>query len=97
MTTLKTLMLAGLAVMSLGAGAAMAQEGGASGMPMPNDYWIQHQRALIANQASSKDANAVQAGSSDVSKSHSWFDSGWVGDNSPYRFQYGTLGGGGNG
>jgi hypothetical protein len=95
MTTVKTLIFAGFAALSLG--TAMAQEGGTSTMPMSNDYWIQHQRAVIASQAPAKDANPVQAGSSDVSKPRSWFDSGWIGDNSPYRFQYGTLGGGGNG
>jgi hypothetical protein len=94
MTTMKTLMLAGLAAMSLGAGTAMAQEGGPS-MPGPNDYWTHQTLEMYAHQLPASNANPVQAGSSDVNKNANWFNSGWGNNNSPYRFQYGALGGNG--
>jgi hypothetical protein len=63
MTTMKTLMLAAFAALTLGAGTAMAQDGGGGGM----DYWSQQnmkaiqQRAMQANRTT-----PVQGGSSDV-------------------------------
>src|SRR5580658_982274 len=99
MTPLKTLMLASLTVMSLGAGTAMAQEGGVSGTPTV-DSWTAQNRFQYDHKAPATTANPIQAGSSDVSKPNSfstWINSGWAGDNDPYRFQYGTLGGGGGG
>jgi len=99
MTTTKTLMLAALAALSLGAGTAMAQEGGVSGMQTV-DPWTAQNRFQYAHQAPSTQTNQIQAGASDVSKANSFssrINSGWAGDNDPHRFQYGTLGGGGNG
>ncbi len=89
MNTAKTLMLAGIAAASLGVGTAMAQEGGPS-MIGPNDYWTLHERALYAH-ATPTAAAQIQSGSSDVSQGSSGLGSGWVGDNSPYRFSYGTM------
>jgi hypothetical protein len=59
MKTMKSLMLAGLTVVSLGVGAAMAQEGGALS---PDFYGVVKTPALSHQWASP----AVQAGSSDV-------------------------------
>ena len=60
MNTMKTLMLAAATVLSLGAGAAMAQEGGPS---MPTvDYWAT--KTIAAEQATG--SNQIQSGSSDV-------------------------------
>jgi hypothetical protein len=90
MNTTKTLMLAAVAALSLGAGTAMAQEGGPS-MIGPNDWSIQQERAVYAHQTPAPTAAPVQAGSSDVDTSDHGLASGWVGDKSPYRFDYGTL------
>ena len=89
MKTLKTLMLAGLAALSLGAGTAMAQEG--ASMIGPNDYWTQHQRALYAHQAPAPTAVRTQSGSSDVHTTGFGLRSGWIGDNAPHRFDYSTI------
>ena len=86
MMTTKTLMLAALAAMSLGAGTAMAQEGGSSFMPGPDDYWTLHQRALYAHQTPAV-APRVPSGSSDVSTP---MNSG-IGPGAPMRFDYSTL------
>jgi hypothetical protein len=69
MTMTKTLMLAAFAALSLGAGTAMAQDGGDGGM----DYWsrqnvIAAQRAAAANPA----VAPVPAGSSDVEPEMGW-------------------------
>jgi hypothetical protein len=77
MTTAKTLMLAGLAALSLGAGTAMAQEG--PSMIGPNDYWTLQQRAMYARQAKANHTDQVQSGSSEAPK------------NDPFRYQWGTL------
>jgi hypothetical protein len=90
MKTLNTLVLAGLAALSLSAGTALAQEGGPS-MPGPGDYWTQHDRALYAHQAPAPTAPRIQSGSSDVTAPVPGSQSGWIGDKSPYRFDYGTL------
>jgi hypothetical protein len=82
MITAKTLMLAGLAALSLAACTATVREGGGPSIIGSNDY-------------STVGHRAVPSGSSDVYESRSWFDSGWAGNNSPYRFQYGTLNAGG--
>ena len=58
MNTMKTLMLAGFAALSVGVGTAMAQDGGAASQ----DYWAQRYFAQVVN------ANReipVQFGSSD--------------------------------
>jgi hypothetical protein len=60
MKTMKTLMLAGVAAMSLGVGAAMAQEGGLS---VPGAGFYQTQRP-VTTQAPTN--GMVQSGSSDV-------------------------------
>ena len=65
MTTTKTLILAALAAISLGAGTAMAQEGGSSLMPGPNDYWTVQQRAVFAHQTPAMSPQ-VQSGASDA-------------------------------
>jgi hypothetical protein len=91
MTTVRTLMLAGLTALSLGTSAAMAQEGGGPSMIGPNDYWTQQERAAYAHQASVATAPNVQSGSSDVGTARTGLQSGWGGDNSPFRFEYGTL------
>jgi hypothetical protein len=61
MNTMKTLMLAGVTALSLGAGSAMAQEGGGPSMPTI-DYWAA--KEIAAEQAAR--ANQIQSGSSDV-------------------------------
>jgi hypothetical protein len=86
MTTTKTLMLAALAAMSLSAGTAMAQEGGSSLMPGPNDYWTVQQRAVFAHQTPAVSPQ-VQSGSSDTSTP---MNSG-TGRGAPVHFDYGTL------
>jgi hypothetical protein len=92
MNTTKTLILAGLAALSLGVGSAMAQEG--PSMIGGNDYWTLHQSALDNRQAHAalaQGAGQIQSGGSDADTGHFNWESGWVGDNSPYRFDYGTL------
>jgi hypothetical protein len=89
MKTTKTLMLAGLAALSLGAGTAMAQE--TPSMIGPNDYWTQQQRAMYAHQAPASTAVRTQSGSSDVRPAGLGLGSGWIGDNAPHRFDYGTM------
>jgi len=89
MKTLNTLILAGLAALSV-AGTALAQEGGPS-MPGPNDYWTQHERAVYAHQAPAPTSLQIQAGSSDVTAPATGPQNGWNGDKSPYRFNYGTM------
>ncbi len=77
MNTMKTLMLAAVTALSLGAGSAMAQESGGPSMPTI-DYWAA--KTLAAEQATG--ANQIQSGSSDVSPLHGDF---------PTRFDYGDL------
>jgi hypothetical protein len=89
MNATRTLMLAGLAALSLGVGTAMAQDG--ASMTSPNDYWTQQQRALYAHQAPAASAEQVQSGSSDVGTASGELESGWAGDKSPHRFDYSTL------
>ena len=61
MNTMKTLMLAAVTALSLGAGSAMSQEGGPS---MPTvDFGAS--KTITVNHAAG--ANQIQAGSSDVS------------------------------
>ena len=57
MNTTKTLLLAAMTVISLGAGTAMAQDGGGA----TADYWAARRRAAIAGQ----NAASAQYGSSD--------------------------------
>jgi hypothetical protein len=86
---MKTLMLAGFAAISPGAGTAMAQEG--PSMIGPDDYWTQQERAMYIHNGQAASAGQVQAGSSDVTRTGPGSASGWGGDNSPYRFDYGTI------
>jgi hypothetical protein len=61
MTISKTLMLAAVAALSLGAGTAMAQDGSGGSFP---DYWTARQEAAAARVPAA--AMPVQSGSSDV-------------------------------
>jgi hypothetical protein len=63
MMTKKTLMLAGVTALSIGASAAMAQEGG-SNYPVTPDYWAPS--SIQAREARTAGAVRIQAGSSDV-------------------------------
>jgi hypothetical protein len=71
MNTSKTLMLAGFAVLSLGVGSAMAQEGG-SGLSVPGNGWFRATQSLTTQAPA---AVSVQSGSSDVDamRSHNPF------------------------
>jgi hypothetical protein len=60
MNTMKTLMLAGFAALSLGVGTAMAQDGGGA----TQDYWAQQYRLQAAK---TNHQAPVQFGSSDHS------------------------------
>ena len=91
MKTTQALFLAGLAVVSLGAGAANAQN--LTPSVAEGAAYATHNPAA----ASTAQPALPQSGSSDENQPMSWLFSGWVGDHSPYRFQYGDLGGGGNG
>lgn len=68
MNTAKTLLLAGLTVMSLGVGQAMAQDGGGA----VSDYWAGVYRAQAAadahKNASTVQSTAPQFGSSDTER-----------------------------
>ena len=70
MTATKTLMLAGLAALSLGMGTAMAQEGG-SFSPSGPDFWATQNLARqqtanhFATQGTQAQHQVVNAGSSD--------------------------------
>jgi ABC-type sugar transport system substrate-binding protein len=86
MITAKTLMLAGFAALSLGAGTAMAQEGGGPSMIGPNDYWTVQQRALYERMAKANHVNAVQSGVSDLDTTRSGAPK-----SDPNRYQWGTL------
>jgi hypothetical protein len=67
MNTMKTLMLAAVTALSLGAGSAMAQESGGPSMPTI-DYWAAKQIAAEqATRANQVQSGQVQSGSSDVS------------------------------
>jgi hypothetical protein len=63
MMTRKTLMLASVTALSIGAGAAMAQEGG-SNYPVTADYWAPG--SIAAREAQAAGSVRIQAGSSDV-------------------------------
>jgi|HubBroStandDraft_1064217.scaffolds.fasta_scaffold23477_4 hypothetical protein len=97
MQTTKTLLLAGLAVISLGAGVANAQNLVPS-FVQGQYYALPNHPVTNARMPNSQPQPALPpSGASDEAQPHSWLDSGWAGDNNPYRFQYGNLGGGGNG
>jgi len=64
MNITKTLMLAGFAAMSLGVGAAMANDGGGAS----SDYWAQQYRAAAAQNAVSEKAAPAQFGASDAQR-----------------------------
>jgi hypothetical protein len=68
MTTTKILLLAGFAVMSLGAGNAMADGSGVA----TNDYWAQQYRIeagrAVANSSQAKATDPVQYGPSDTNR-----------------------------
>jgi hypothetical protein len=63
MNTMKTLTIAAVTALSLGAGSAMAQEGGGPSMPTV-DYWAA--KTITTNQASAAQTNQVPSGSSDT-------------------------------
>jgi hypothetical protein len=70
MTTAKTLMLAGLAAMSFGAGAVQAQ----SVTPNPGRAtWYATQNRAAANNTRGSVSGSVQSGSSDLERSHPVF------------------------
>jgi hypothetical protein len=74
MKTSKTLLLAGLAAVSLGIGTAMANDGGGA----TQDYWAQQYRIQAARQAAGNPAapqTAPQFGSSDFSRAPVHIDS----------------------
>jgi hypothetical protein len=66
MNTMKTLMLAAATVLSLGAGAAMAQ--GEMPSSAEGAYFSQHQ---AAPQSTNDQSDRLQSGSSDVAPTHS--------------------------
>jgi hypothetical protein len=68
MTAMRTLILASVAALSIGASAAMAQEGG-SNYPVTADYWAPS--SIEAREAKAAGAGKIQAGSSDVEPTHS--------------------------
>jgi hypothetical protein len=76
MTHTKTLMLAGLTALSLGAGTAMAQEGGNT-YPVAPDYWAPSSIAARQAEVEVAGAGRVQSGSSDVTPTHSWAIPNW--------------------
>ena len=55
MNTVKTVMLAAVTALSLGAGAAMAQEGGST-YPVAPDYWAPKAAGMGLIQSGSSDA-----------------------------------------
>jgi hypothetical protein len=57
MKSMKSLLLAGLATLSLGISVASAQEGGFT----DNSYWVNNQRMLIAQQAADEQARQAAA------------------------------------
>jgi hypothetical protein len=67
MNTMKTLMLAGFAALSLGVGTAMAQDGGGA----TQDYWAQQYRLQAAK---ANHGAPVQFGSSDHAAPHASVD-----------------------
>ena len=85
MNTMQTLMLAGFAALSFGAGTAMAQEGGGPSMPSGGHwatYWAPgpaHTRAPAAAQD--------QFGSSDAESDNFRTNRG----GNPYHYDYGVL------
>jgi hypothetical protein len=82
MSATKTLMLAGLAALSLSVGTAMAQEGGGPSMATI-DYWA---AKTIAAQAQAVSANQGQSGSSEVDTVRSGGARG-----AAVHYDYGTL------
>jgi hypothetical protein len=64
MKTTKNLALVALAALSLGTGTAMAQEGGNGDPGVP--YWTLARQADALRQIEARNANRVQAGSSDT-------------------------------
>jgi len=86
MKTTKSLILAGLTVLSLGIGSAMAQsEGqGYSGVP----YWTLERQAEALRQAQTRNPGVVQSGSADVDSARF----GQIGHTLPFSpHSYGTL------
>jgi hypothetical protein len=89
MNTTKNLVLAAvavmsLAVMSLGVGTAMAQDGGQA---YP-EYWSARQRTAPAGATFTRDSSAVQSGSSD-------FDQSGSDHSATYILNHGLAGAGG--
>jgi hypothetical protein len=83
MNTTKTLMLAAVAALTIGTGAAMAQEGTTDpGVP----YWTLARQADALRVAQAREAARVQAGSSDVGAARSR-----VGHVLPFNGDFGDL------
>ena len=70
MTTTKTLMLAGLAALSLGVGTAMAQEGGGPSMPSGGHWQTFWAPGPLNLNPRAPAAAQDQAGSSDAVSTH---------------------------
>jgi hypothetical protein len=84
MNTTKTLMLAAVAALTIGAGTAMAQEGGNGDTLAP--YWTLARQADALKVAQAREAARVQAGSSDVGTARSR-----TGHMLPFNGDYGDL------
>jgi hypothetical protein len=84
MNTTKNLVLAAVAVMSLGVGTAMAQDGGQA---YP-EYWSARQGTAPAGATFMRDSSAVQSGSSD-------FDQSGSDHSAAYILNHGLAGAGG--
>jgi len=83
MNTTKTLMLAAVAALTIGAGAAMAQEGSTDpGVP----YWTLARQAQALKVAQARGNARVQAGSSDVGAAKTG-----IGHVLPFNGNYGDL------
>ena len=83
MNTTKTLMLAAVTALTIGAGTAMAQEGHDDpGVP----YWTLARQAQALRVAQARDNARVQAGSSDVSAAKTG-----IGHVLPFNANYGDL------
>ncbi len=84
MNTTKTLLLAAVAALTIGAGSAMAQSEGhdSSGAP----YWTLARQADALRVAEARNAAKVQAGSSDVGTAKTG-----IGHVLPFNGDYGDL------
>jgi hypothetical protein len=84
MNTTKTIILAAVAALTVGAGAAMAQEGSQGNPGIP--YWTLARQADALRVVQARNAARVQAGSSDVGATRSR-----IGHALPFSGDYGDL------